>query len=336
MLRDGPSAAPAASSTARSTARTGLAQVTKGTLSARTLQNGTLGYAGDYPIVNQAAGTVTELPAVGQVVKAGKVLYRVDGKSVVLLHGAVPVYRSLSWGAEGADVQQLNAALVRLGHATEDELDPGSDYFGRATYNALRDLQDKAGLEESGSLALGQAVFVPAKAIRVLKVNAVSGARTAAGTVVLQVSSTARQVTVELNAGQQSQVAAGDKVVITLPNGTTVPGVVAEVGKVATTSDTGATIEVKIRPTSPKRTGSLDKAPVQVAIVTGTAENVLSVPVNALLALAGGGYAVEVVDDGGGHRLVAVTTGLFDDSEGRVEVTGDGVAEGQRIVVPAS
>jgi hypothetical protein len=325
-----------ADTAARSVAKTGVAQVTRGTLSARTLQNGTLGYAGEFQVVNQASGTVTKLPAVGQVVKAGKVLYWVDGKPVILLYGAVPVYRSLSWGTQGADVRQLNAALVALGHATEDELDPASGYFGRATYNALRKLQDEAGLEESGSLSLGQAVFVPAKTIRVLKANPVSGARTAAGTVVVQASSTARQVTVELNAGQQTQVAVGDKVIITLPDGKTVPGVVSEVGKVATISDSGTTIEVKIRPAKPEQTGSLDKAPVQVSIVTDTAKDVLSVPVNSLLALAGGGYAVEVVDMGGKHRLVSVTTGLFDDSEGKVEVTGDGLAEGQNIVVPSS
>ncbi|WP_248959612.1 peptidoglycan-binding protein [Sphaerisporangium perillae] len=337
FLRADPFAAPVANTTAaHSAARTGVAQVTKGTLSARTLQNGTLGYAGEFQVVNKASGTVTKLPAVGQVINAGKVLYRVDGKPVMLLYGAVPIYRSLSWGTEGVDVRQLNAALVALGYATKDELDPDSDYFGRATHNALRELQDKVGLEESGNLSLGQAVFVAAKTIRVLKVNAVSGAQTAAGTVVLQASSTARQVTVELNAGQQSQVAVGDKVIITLPNGKAVPGVVSDVGKVATTSDSGTTIEVKIRPTRPKQTGSLDKAPVQVSIVTDTAKDVLSVPVNSLLALAGGGYAVEVVDTGGKHRLVGVTTGLFDDSEGKVEVTGDGLAEGQNIVVPAS
>jgi hypothetical protein len=60
------------------------------------------------------------------------------------------------------------------------------------------------------------------------------------------------------------------------------------------------------------------------------------VPANALLALAGGGYAVEVVDASGVHRLVGVQTGLFDDSAGLVEVTGNGVAEGQNVVVPAS
>jgi hypothetical protein len=62
---------------------------------------------------------------------------------------------------------------------------------------------------------------------------------------------------------------------------------------------------------------------------------VLAVPVDALLALAGGGYAVEVVGAGGVHRLVAVTLGLFDDAEGLVQVSGPGLQAGQRVVVPA-
>jgi len=60
------------------------------------------------------------------------------------------------------------------------------------------------------------------------------------------------------------------------------------------------------------------------------------VPVNALLALAGGGYAIEVVGAAGVHRLLAVTLGLFDDAAGLVQVNGSGVRAGQRVVVPAS
>jgi hypothetical protein len=60
------------------------------------------------------------------------------------------------------------------------------------------------------------------------------------------------------------------------------------------------------------------------------------VPVDALLALAGGGYAIEVVGPGGVHHLVAVSTGLFDDADGLVQVTGNGLAAGQRIVVPGT
>src|SRR6266536_633943 len=109
---------------ASSGATTGLAQITKGNLAARSVQNGTLCYAGDHEVVNRASGTLTALPKVGDVVRTGKVLYRVDGKPVVLLKGAqTPVYRALSNGIEGADVQQLNAALVALGYTTSSKLD---------------------------------------------------------------------------------------------------------------------------------------------------------------------------------------------------------------------
>ncbi|MFG2561433.1 hypothetical protein [Streptomyces sp. NPDC048496] len=179
-------------------------------------------------------------------------------------------------------------------------------------------------------------VFLPAKEIRITKVNAVTGDKAASGGAFMQASSTDRQVTVALNANQQADVAVGDKVTITLPNGKATPGVVSSVGKVATKENDKTTIDVQIKPSNPKVTGELDQAPVQVAIVSDTVEDVLSVPVNALLATAGGGYAVEVVDPGGEHRLVAVKTGLFDDSAGQVEVTGSGLEVDQRIVVPSS
>ncbi|MDX6516164.1 MAG: hypothetical protein QOH73_1830, partial [Gaiellaceae bacterium] len=95
------------------------------------------------------------------------------------------------------------------------------------------------------------------------------------------------------------------------------------------------TVEVLVTPTHPAATGRLDQAPVQVSITTASVENALVVPVNALLALAGGGYAVETVDDAGARQLVAVSLGLFDDAEGLVEVTDTTVTAGQKIVVPA-
>jgi hypothetical protein len=81
-------------------------------------------------------------------------------------------------------------------------------------------------------------------------------------------------------------------------------------------------------------TGTLDQAPVQVTITTGTANNVLVVPVDALIAQASGGYAVEVAERGGGRRIVAVSLGLFDDADGLVQVTGTGLSAGQNVVVP--
>jgi hypothetical protein len=129
-------------------------------------------------------------------------------------------------------------------------------------------------------------------------------------------------------------VKAGDKVMITLPDGRVTPGVVSSVGKVATGGNTPkVTVTVTLK--HPHAAGALDQAPVTVAITTATAPGALVVPVNALLARPGG-YAVEEATAGGRHHLVPVTLGLFDDAAGLVQVTGPGLAAGQRIVVPAS
>jgi hypothetical protein len=148
-------------------------------------------------------------------------------------------------------------------------------------------------------------------------------------------SSTTRRVLVNLSANQQSKVKVGDKVTITLPNRQTTEGTVSAVGTVATASGNGGapTIEVSIAPHDPAATGALDAAPVSVAIVTASVVDVLAVPVTALLAQNEGTYAVEVLDAGGRHRLIAVKVGLFDDSSGLVQVEGTGLASGQQVVV---
>jgi peptidoglycan hydrolase-like protein with peptidoglycan-binding domain len=327
----------AAAATTSTAVATGLAQVTRGSLSARSTQNGTLSFAGDYTIVNKADGSYTKLPKVGDVIAVGKVLYWVNGKPVILLSGAAPVYRALAQNDEGDDVKQLNTALVALGYATRSKLDPASTKFGLQTYYALKKLQKAVGLDQTGQLPLGQVVFVPANAIRITKVTGVEGASAGPNQTALEASSTERQVKVDIRASQQTTVEVGDEVTISLPNGRSTPGVVSSVGKVAAKDSEGnVTVEVLIRPGRPQETGQLDQAPVQVSIVVETVKDVLSVPVNALLAMAGSGYAVEVVGPDGAHRLVRVETGLFDNSAGRVQVTGDGLTAGQNVVVPAS
>ena len=92
---------------------------------------------------------------------------------------------------------------------------------------------------------------------------------------------------------------------------------------------------MQVTPGRPADTGTLDQAPVQVAITTGTVRDALVVPVNALVTLSGGGYAVEVAEAAGAHRLVAVTPGLFDDADGLVAVTATGLPAGTRVVVPS-
>jgi HlyD family secretion protein/Putative peptidoglycan binding domain len=320
---------------------TGLQPVTRQDLSSQTQVSATLGYAGSYSAINQAQGTVTSLPSVGQVVTQGQVLYRVDGVPVVLLYGTTPAYRSLSEGAyvsdvTGTDVAELNADLVTLGYATSSEIPAGSDEFTWWTKDAVEKLQKALGVTQTGTLTLGQAVFEPT-AVRVTSVSATLGASAQPGQPVLSATSTTRQVTIALDADQQSEVAVGDKVTITLPSNQTTPGMISSVGAVATAGQNGGspTITVRVKPTDPVATGDWDQAPVNVTITTGSVSNALVVPVDALLAQAGGGYAVEVVGSGGIHHLAPVTLGLFDDANGLVQVTGTTLAVGDRIVVPA-
>ena len=315
---------------------TSIARVRRRSLSSRTSVSGTLGYAGSYSVVNQAAGAATSLPNAGQIVRRGQVLYGVAGQPVILLYGRIPAYRVLKLGMTGADVAQLNANLVALGYAASSALDPSSDSFSAATKYGLKQLQAALSIKQTGVLGPGQAVFLP-QSLRITQVIATLGTMAAPGSVIAQASSVTRQVTVNLDAAQQSTVRQGNRVVITLPDNSATPGVVSSVGKVATSGSSGTpTVPVYIAPLHPSATGSLDKAPVQVQITTATVRRALVVPVDAVLALAGGGNAVEAVRANGVHRLVPVTLGLFDDSAGLVQVSGPGLFAGERVVIPST
>ena len=323
-------------------ATTSLTAVVRRDISSQTQAGGTLGYAGDYSIVNQAQGVLTSLPEVGQVVEQGQSLYQVDGASVVLLYGATPAYRSLSAGATaadvtGPDVKELNADLVALGYISSSELSPSTNEFSSWTEYGVERLEAAMGVEQTGTLALGQAVFLPTAA-RITAVHGTLGSQAPPGQELLTASSTTRQVTVNLDAAEQSYLAVGDEVGISLPNGQSTPGTVTSVGSVATAGSGGGspTVAVLITPTDPSATGSLDQAPVNVTITEQTVKNALVVPVAALLARSDGSYEVETVDGRGKHHLVPVSLGLFDDADGVVQVTDTELQPGQRVVVPAS
>jgi hypothetical protein len=341
------------------------AKVYEGTLSATVSQNGTLTYQGQsdgspYTVINQAQGTYTELPALGQVVSQGQAFYRVNDSPVVLLYGTVPAYRTLTAGTSGADVAELNSDLVALRYASAAALSPTSSSFSSATTTALEKLQAALGVAPSGTLTVGQAVFEPA-ALRVAAVSAQWGGSAESGQTAIEATSTARVIQVALDASQQSEVAVGNTVTITLPNNHTTPGVVSSVGAVATcpaipgssgsssssavpgtdscssssAGSTTPTIAVNVTPTDPTATGTWDQAPVQVGITSASVHHALAVPVTALLAHSGGSYSVEVVGTGGSNHLIGVSLGLFDDAQGLVQVTGSGLAAGQRVVVPS-
>jgi peptidoglycan hydrolase-like protein with peptidoglycan-binding domain len=317
---------------------TATAPVTRRDLRAQEEVDGTLGYGDTRKVANRRQGTITALPAEGTVVTRGQALYRVDGKPVPLLYGRLPAWRPLSVGVDdGPDVRQLERNLVALGF-DPDRVITVDDHFTWATGAAVRRWQEAAGLERTGTFEPGDAVWQPGP-VRVGTLEAAVGDAARPGSPVLEVTSTTRQVSIDLDASRQPYVRVGDRVDLELPGGRTTTGRVRSVGKVATVpaGDAGEgssapTVELVVSLDHPGATGRLDQAPVDASITTEVRRGVLAVPVNALLALAEGGYAVEVERDGR-RQLVGVRTGLF--AEGQVEVTGAGLRAGDRVVVPA-
>jgi peptidoglycan hydrolase-like protein with peptidoglycan-binding domain len=298
--------------------------------------DGTLGYGDARTLANGRQGTITALPEEGTVVTRGQALYRVDGKPVPLLYGRLPAWRPLSVGVEdGPDVRQLERNLVALGY-DPDRTITVDNHFSWATRAAVRSWQEVLGLETTGTVQPGDAIWQPGP-VRVAERKAAVGDAARPGSPLLEITGTERQVTVDLDASRQPYVRAGDRVDLELPGGRTTTGRVVSVGKVATVSpeegggDGTATVELVVSLDHPKATGRLDQAPVDVSITTEVREGVLAVPVNALLALAEGGYAVEV-ERQGRRELVGVDTGLF--ANGQVEVSGVGLRAGDRVVVP--
>jgi hypothetical protein len=206
------------------------------------------------------------------------------------------------------------------------------DIWTAATTAAVKRWQKARAVAETGSVAPGEMVFLPS-AVKVASHTATLGTDAHPGGEVLKATPAAQVVTVDLDAGRAGLLN-DDAVEIELPDGHTIPGTVTSVATVATSGSDGMggsgspTLAVVITPDG--STGDLAGSPVTVLVTRDTAENVLAVPVHALLALAEGGYAVEVADEQ--RRLVAVETGLF--ADGLVQVTGDGLAEGTRVVVP--
>ncbi|HEX3515687.1 MAG TPA: hypothetical protein VHT26_16965 [Trebonia sp.] len=307
--------------------------VTRQNISATTAENATLGYAATYTVTGAGGGTLTWLPSGGQVIRQGQVLYRTgNGTPVVLLYGSVPDWRAMSEGTAGQDVTQLNRDLVSLGYASSSDISAqGWDYYSWETQYAVQKMEEALGVSNpSGSLTLGSVVFQP-EALRVSQVTASLGSP--ASGPILSATSGRHIVMISLSTSLESEVKAGDAVTVTLPDGSTTPGVITSVGAVASGPSSSPIVPVSVKLTDPSAAGTLDQAPVTVNITTASASNVLVVPVGALLAQPSGGYAVEVVGPGNSRRLVAVTVGLFDDTSGLVQVTGN-LTPGERVVVP--
>jgi multidrug efflux system membrane fusion protein len=308
------------------------ATVARGTLTDAESKSGDLGYGDTTSIKGRSSGTVTGLAAEGSTVTRGKSLYRVDDDPVVLLYGRLPAYRKLRSGDEGRDVKQLEQNLWALGYRgfTVDK------EYTSATADAVQEWQDDLGLAETGQVDPAAVVYA-AGPVRVDSHEAAAGDVLQPGADVLKITGTTRVANVDLEMDDERLAKQGAKVEVTLPDGSTVKATIASVKTVVVPAenpdqDDSTAIEVTITFPAGKAPKALDAAAVDVAFTAGTAKNVLTVPVTALLALSEGGYGVEVVE-GSATKIVAVKTGLF--ADGKVEISGTGVSDGTVVGVPA-
>ncbi|MEU4428632.1 peptidoglycan-binding domain-containing protein [Actinoplanes sp. NPDC024001] len=302
------------------------AEITKGTLRESVEADGELGYGPTRTASARRQGIVTWLPDSGATVGRGKPLYRIDDDPAVLMYGATPAYRRMSSGDEGRDVAQLEKNLAALGY---DGFTVDDEYTG-ATAEAVEQWQDDAGLPETGAVELGQVVFASG-AVRVDSLTAEEDAAVGPGQSLLTWTGTEKVVTVRLEVSDAALAKVGATVSVTLPDGKRTTGTVTEVATViepGTGQDAEPSTEIEAQ--MAVKTG-FGAAAVDVTFTAAERKGVLTVPVAALVAAAGGGFAVEVIE-GDATRHVPVKTGLF--ADGRVEITGDGLAEGTTVGMP--
>lgn len=299
-------------------------------LVATTEVDGTVGYGDPRPVRGTGAGTITSLPEPGAVVEHDQPLYEVDGRAgPIVLPGGLPLWRPLEAGVDdGADVAQLEAALVALGYA-DAELTVDEE-LSWLTTDAIEAWQEAHGLEVTGRITPGD-VWYSATAVRVASTTAAVG--DPAQGEVLALTGTERRVDVDLEVDASIEVAEGDAVDLELADGTAATGTVTAVADAATVTPgegqeaTTTTVAVEIAPEG--ELDAPDQSPVTVSFVRDAVEDALAVPLEAVVATSGGGFALEVVAGDGTTDLVEVELGRL--ADGWVQVTGD-VAAGDTVV----
>ena len=318
--------------------------VTRGTLEGETTAVGTLHYADRYKFRGAFEGVVTKLPTPGTTLTQGDMIHQIGDEPSYLMHGNTPAWRTFEPDmSNGEDVTQLETALQQLGYFTGE---PNSHYDW-LTRSAIQKWQKDNDLVQNGILPLGRVVFAP-EDLRVGTMIARVGDRANAETDLFNVSSTRQIISANLKLSDQKLGVVGNSVKLRLPGGETTTGTISAVepptdksaagdqknsdSSQDSGSDKERIIPITVTPDDPEATKNLQEASVTLGLISEKRENVLSVPLSALIALTPDQFGVEVVNDDNTTRKVPVTTGLF--AGDRVEVTSDELSENQRVVVP--
>lgn len=308
------------------------APVTSGRVITETKAVGTLAYPSRGPVTSGAAGIVTGLPKTGTVLRRGAVLFTVDAHPAVLLRGTLPAYRTFEKGMpDGQDVLQLETNLAALGFFRGDI----DRHFSPWTVVAVKAWQRSLGVKPTGRLDRSAVHFSP-QSVRVARRAVRLGAVVAAGAALLETSATRQVIRVHVGLEDQRLARVGRRVTVELPVGGDVRGRVTSVGapqQLRSDSGTTVVVPVTVGLRLPKAAAAFAQATVTVRFRSPSRKDVLTVPVGALIALGPERFGVEL-PAGAATRRVPVDVGAF--VAGRVEIAGQGIAEGVQVVVPSS
>jgi len=276
----------------------------------------------------------------------------VEGYSAsILMFGDIPAWRDMKEGiAPGEDIKQLKLNLIDLGYGTIETL--GNDlYFNPATTAAISKLQSDMNLILSGEIILGEVIFTPGTSlVKSSSSLQTVGRKLNAGSELFSLTPIEKVVTqtgpdgsvtilreslqiveIQVDVGDRNLVNEGTEVEIELPDESLVTGIVREVGNLAVVPQEGDPfLEVLIGVKSSTEYFEWTGATVTINVTSELAKGVLASPVNGLLAILSGGYAVEIVT-ATGTTLIPIETGIY--ADGWVEITGPGLRSGTEIIV---
>ena len=310
-------------------------QVTSGDMVSQTVVPGTIAYSQATEIAAGRGGVVTQLPEPGSSLAPGSVLYRIDTVPVLLLAGSLPAWRDFdSDMTDGDDVLQLEQNLAALGFFTETP----DARFDWDTSLAIRDWQSSLGLERTGIVLRSDVVFWNG-ALRVDSVTARLGQDVGPGSVVFGATSLDKVVDLTVKSADRSLGSVGGAVTVTLPDGSTTEGIIQTIGAPLSRPNADATgkevvIPMRIAVADQGAIAELALASVSVGFASTLRDDVLTVPVDALVPLDDTHYAVEVPPREGSaeRQLVPVEVGAI--TSGKVEISGKGIVEGLVVLVP--
>lgn len=309
-------------------------------LSTSIILDGDIGYGSTTTLSGRKDGTITRLPSVGDVVRRGERLYSVDAEPVVLFLGKTPLYRTIDGKASsGPDVAEINTNLRSLGYGTA----PAGNRYTYGTKIAIKQWQRRNGLDPSGELSVGDVAVLP-KPVRVDSVKAEPGAD--AESELMELTSTKKCITAAADPSEvdTGKLTSGTPVTLSLPGNGKAKGTIS--GRESSggssqekqqgpasggdgSGDDKETITITVDDRS--QLSDVESGPVEVTVPSESREDVLAVPVEALVAVQDGGFGLQVVaDNGHGSTLVGVDTGMF--ADGLVQVSGKNIADGTKVV----